>query len=128
RNLPVWNLPNPLWFKIPRYELLDDAAQRWVGVIHWARLNPGLHTLVLADRMGDIHTGPLSTPAVMRELGRQWILVKTIRFNWYFQWQYYFYSPMRVRIFRRIVSAKPPPKPPPKHAAVSRPASKLKNL
>ncbi len=120
RNIPVWNLPNPLWFKIPRYRLLYDTVQQWLGVIHWARLNAGLHTLVLADRMGDIHTGPLSTPAVRRELGRQWKLVKTVRFNWYFQWQYYFYSPMRVRVFQRI----PPARHPLPNTAQSRPASK----
>ena len=102
KNIGVWNLPNPLWFKIPRYEILDDSVKRWLGVIQWAKVNPGLHTLVLADRMGDIHTGPLATPAVKKELGNQWKLVKTIRFNWYFEWQYYFYSPIRVRVFQRV--------------------------
>ncbi len=111
--LPVWNLPKDLWYKIPRFELLNDDPRRWIGIIHWARINKGLHTLVLADRMGDIHTGPLSTAAVKQALGKQWKLVKTVRFNWYFQWQYYFYSPIRVRVFRRIEAKKmvTPPRP-----------------
>jgi uncharacterized membrane protein len=106
--LPVWNLSNDLWYKIPRFTLLGDDSRRWTGIIHWARINKGLHTLVLADRMGDIHTGPLSTAAVKQALGKQWKLVKTVRFNWYFEWQYYFYSPIRVRVFRRIELKKPP--------------------
>ncbi len=101
-DLPVWNLPGDLWYRIPRYEILDDHSPRWTAIIHWAKIDRGLHTLVLADRMGDVHSGPLATAAVERALGKRWELVKTIRFNWYFQWQYYFYSPMRVRVFRRV--------------------------
>ena len=106
-TLPVWDLSNDLWYKIPRFALLGDNPLRWISTIRWAHVNKGLHTLVLADRMGDIHSGPLSTPAVEKLLGKQWKLVKVVRFNWYFEWQYYFYSPIRVRVFRRIVAKAP---------------------
>ena len=106
--LPVWNISNHLWYKIPRYGLLPDNPQRWLSIIHWAHVDKGLHTLVLADRMGDIHTGPLTTAAVEKQLGKQWKLVKVVRFNWYFEWQYYFYSPIRVRVFRRIAAKAEP--------------------
>ena len=105
--LPVWHLANNLWYHIPRFEILGDNPRRWISIIRWAHLNKGLHTLVLADRMGDIHTGPLATAAVEKELGRQWKLVKVVRFNWYFEWQYYFYSPIRVRVFRRVAAKTP---------------------
>ncbi|HTV48346.1 MAG TPA: glycosyltransferase family 39 protein, partial [Phycisphaerae bacterium] len=81
----------------------------WQRLINYAR-SPGgsqIHTLVLADRLGDINTGIVSTDVINQELGPDWKLVYQNNFNLYFEWRYYFYSPWRIRIWQHV-----PPKPP----------------
>jgi Dolichyl-phosphate-mannose-protein mannosyltransferase len=82
----------------------------WLRDINYARSprSTELHTLVFADRMGDINEGLLSTDVINAELGPQWKLVHESTFNLYFEWRYYFYSPWRIRIWQRVV---PPPIP-----------------
>ena len=97
----VWGLDPRQYADFPAYTLLPDWSIAWLRTINMARHNPKIHTLVLADRFGDVHTGDLSTSAISHRLGTGWKLVAVKRFRWYFQWRYYFFSPWRVRVWQR---------------------------
>ena len=109
KSYPGWQFPNSLYWRIPRFALLPDSPGPWRNIARWAYYNKGLKTLVFADRDGDIHTGPLSTPAIDKMLGPGWHLVYHKDFKWYYQWHYYFASTWRVRVWQRI-ALKPPAK------------------
>ncbi len=92
------------WAEVPPYRLLGDGPAGWRNIIQLARHKARLKTLVLADRMGDEPSGVLGTAAINRQLGPGWRLVFQTHFRWYFHWRYYFFSPWRVRVWRRISS------------------------
>ena len=104
---------------LPPVILLPSIAGLWESQIAEASQDRALKSLVLADRWGDIKTGPLSIRAISARLGSGWRLVQECRFRWYYQWWFYFYSPWRVRVWQRVAGVPPGTAPATLHRPLS---------
>ncbi len=95
------------WQDFPIIRRLPDAPLPWIHMMRWVNANRSVRTLVTVEDMPPDISRPLEQTAIPMALGANWRLLTVKRYQWHYQWWFYFYTTWHVQVWQRIANRSP---------------------